>query len=108
MTGRHRAETTHTRRRGPEPEATATVVRVQNPDTTLKGISSKLANIENQLNDIYITGEVKALKAQVNEIQKDLKKYKKYEGQLKDLNRELHEFTKWRYAVEDKIGAVEV
>lgn len=42
------------------------------------------------------------------EIAKLKKQVKRYEAQLKDLNRELHDINKWRMAVEDKIGAIEV
>ena len=42
------------------------------------------------------------------EIAKLKKQVKRYEAQLKDLNRELHDINKWRLAVEDKIGAIEV
>lgn len=42
------------------------------------------------------------------EIAKLKKQVKRYEAQLKDLNRELHDINKWRMAVEDKIGVIEV
>lgn len=112
MTDRHRTPTTHTRRQGQEAEAVGPANDLREANITLKDISKRLDDMGRQVEDIYITEkirqEVKILKGQVNEMQKDFKKYKKYEGQLKDLNRELHEFTKWRMAVEDKIGVIEV
>lgn len=112
MTDRHRTDSTHKRIQRAEAEAISPASDLREANITLKGINKRLDDIGRQVEDIYITEkikqEVKTLKEQVNEMQKDLKKYKKYEGQLKDLNRELHDFTKWKYAVEAKIGAIEV
>lgn len=110
MTDRHRTDSTHTRRQGQEAISPANDLKEAN--ITLKGINKRLDDIGRQVEDIYITEkvkqEIKTLKEQVNEIQKDLKKCKKHEALIKDLNLELHQFTKWKFAVEDKIGAVEV
>lgn len=35
------------------------------------------------------------------------KKIKVMDAQIADLNKELHDFNKWRLAVEDKIGALD-
>lgn len=76
---------------------------------TLRSINNKLTEMNNRLTDIQITeainNEINTLKGQVAELQK---KYKTHEAQLTDLNRELHDINKWRRAVEDKIGAIEV
>lgn len=74
----------------------------------LQSINKKLTDMNNKLTDIKITEainkEINLLKGQVEGLQKE---YKKHEAQLKDLNKELHEFNKWRLLVEDKIGEVE-
>lgn len=76
---------------------------------TLNSIKQKLSDMNNKLSDIQITeainNEINTLKGQVEVLEKG---YRTHEAQLKDLNKELHEFTKWKFAVEDKIGAIEV
>lgn len=76
---------------------------------TPKSINNKLTEMNNRLTDIQITeainNEINTLKGQVADLQK---KYKTHEAQLTDLNRELHDINKWRMAVEDKIGTIEV
>lgn len=77
-------------------------------DITLRSIDKKLSDMNKKLADIEITeainNEINLLKGQIEGLRKE---YKKHEAQLKDLNKELHEFNKWRFLVEDKIGEVE-
>jgi hypothetical protein len=63
-------------------------------DTALNKISQTLNNVANQIAGIYN-----------NETMKD--DIKTIKAQLIDLNLELHDFNKWRRAVEEKIGVIE-
>lgn len=77
--------------------------------TAEKTLKQQLEEVSSRLSEIRIDeptdSELKTLKKQVADLQK---LFKKHEGQLKDLNRELHDINKWRLAVEDKIGDIEV
>lgn len=108
---RHRPDSTHKRtQRELEPMTETSSKELKRTGDTLEGIRQRLDNVGNQIAGIYINEvlkqEVIALKEQLNGIQKDLKKYKRMDAQITDLNRELHDFNKWRLAVEKKIGEV--
>ena len=108
---RHRADSTHKRtQRETQPMPATYGPELMKTDETLEGIKRRLDNVGNQIAGIYINEvlkqEVKALKEDMAGIKKDLKKFKRMDAQITDLNRELHDFNKWRLAVENKIGEV--